>query len=669
MLQRQLSSFDIHTLVYELQRIKNCIIEKSYQISKDEIIIKLTHVETKKKEILYIKNGEFLTVTDKTFTTPSRPSNFVMALRKYVQNGRILEVTQHEFDRIIIIKIGKKQGIFSLIIEFFSEGNIILTDPEGYIIIPFLQQTWAHRKLKGRQLYHPPPSQINPFTISKQAMIEILKESNADIVRTLAVKLNLSGPIAEEICQKTDIDKSNKSSELGENECEKLFNALKKFLIRFETHQYQPMVIKKEDDIVDALPFPFESYQDAEMIPVDSFTKGLSMVIPTQDHIKKITPGESKRDETIGKLQRMLTQQQKKIKELDEKISQKKQQGELIYLHYTIVEKLLQTIQKAMNEKEKTNAIQSINNIEIVKAFDPKKNTLIITLPDPSNKHVDIPLFFKKSVSENAEHAYDESKKAQKKKHGAEKSIAKTQETLQKALKDKQLKDQAVQQQEKNEKKKSKRFWFERYRWMISSQGNIILGGKDTKTNEQLVKKHMEKNDRYVHADIHGAPSCIVKMKTYDDKPCDISEKTLEEACLFAACYSRAWKQFSEAQAYWVLPQQVSKTPQSGEFVPKGAFIIRGKRNYCKCILNFGIGRIMLDDESRWIGGSTKAIKKWCDTFVIIKPGGMSRKDFTHLMAKRADATIDEINQVLPPGGVSIVESKNIDFESGGDEI
>jgi predicted ribosome quality control (RQC) complex YloA/Tae2 family protein len=667
MLQRKLSSFDIHTVVFELQRIKNAIIEKSYQISKDEIIIKITQVETKKKEILYIKNGGFLTVTDKSFETPARPSNFIMALRKYVQNGRILDIIQHEFDRIINIRIGKKQGIFTLIIEFFSDGNIIIVDPEGHIIIPFIQQTWAHRKVKGRQLYQPPPSQINPFTMSKHSFSDILHDSNADVVRTLAVKLNLSGPIAEEICQKTDIDKTVQASKLDEIQQDHLFYILQDFLKKFENHQYQPVIIKKDDIFVDVLPFPFESYKDSEMIPIETFTRGLSMVIPYDEPIQKKSSGESKQDERIGKLYRMLAQQQKKINELDETINLKMHQGELIYLHYNTVDNLLHTIQKAMDEKEKNKAIISINNLDIVNIFDPKKNKLIITLPDTSDNLVEIPLSFKKSVSENAEHAYDESKKAQKKKHGAEKSIEKTKETLQKVIQDKQRFERQLQQKTK-EKKTIKRFWFEQYRWTISSQGNLILGGKDVKTNEQLIKKHMEKQDRYVHADIHGAPSCIVKKKTYDDNPIDISDKTLDEVCVFAACYSRAWKQFSEAQVYWVLPQQVSKTPQSGEYVPKGAFIIRGKRNYCKCDLILGIGELILENERRWIGGSIDAIKKWCDPYIIIKPGGISRKDFSHLVAKKTDVSADEINQILPPGGVSIVETYNIDLEQGGDD-
>ena len=108
----------------------------------------------------------------------------------------------------------------------------------------------------------------------------------------------------------------------------------------------------------------------------------------------------------------------------------------------------------------------------------------------------------------------------------------------------------------------------------------------------------MKQGDRYAHADIIGAPSCIIKNIDVYNKQIPINEKTLNEACIFSACYSKAWSQYSEVQSYWVLPEQVSKTPQSGEYVPKGGFIIRGKRNYCKCKLEMAIGEIFIDNKT-----------------------------------------------------------------------
>jgi len=260
----------------------------------------------------------------------------------------------------------------------------------------------------------------------------------------------------------------------------------------------------------------------------------------------------------------------------------------------------------------------------------------------------------RKSISENAEQAYDDSKKFKHKQEGARKAILHTKEhmdSVQKQL----LKEHNLQQEKKA--KIVKTFWFERYRWFISSNGNLVIGGKDTKTNDQIVKKHLESGDRYAHADIHGAPSCIIKHKTYDDTPADISKQAITEACVFAASYSKAWKQFTEAQAYWVLPEQVSKTPQSGEFVPKGAFIIRGQRNYCKCKLEIAIGLCRIEDVDKIIGGPVQAVEKWCKQYVILRPDATNKQQLTKKLSQLFKTSVDEINKVLPPGDSTIVST------------
>jgi len=172
-------------------------------------------------------------------------------------------------------------------------------------------------------------SQIDPFTISNTQFSEIIKESNADIVRTLAVKLNLSGPIAEEICFKAKIEKKKQTSELDKSEHDSLFSTLKDFLTIFEKNTYQPMLIKKEENILDILPIPFQSYDQKEMIPTNHFTRGLSYFIEDEKTQQEEEQVETKSDKNIGKINRILLQQQEKIKILDKNIEQKKREGDL----------------------------------------------------------------------------------------------------------------------------------------------------------------------------------------------------------------------------------------------------------------------------------------------------------------------------------------------------
>ncbi|SOV16455.1 conserved protein, unknown function [Plasmodium sp. gorilla clade G2] len=120
-------------------------------------------------------------------------------------------------------------------------------------------------------------------------------------------------------------------------------------------------------------------------------------------------------------------------------------------------------------------------------------------------------------------------------------------------------------------------YWFEKFHWFISSENYLVIAGRDALQNEILFRRYFQKNDIYVHADIHGAASCIIK-NPYKDTP--IPDKTLSEAGQLAICRSSAWNNKIITSAWWVYYNQVSKSAPSGEYLKTGSFVIRGKKNY-----------------------------------------------------------------------------------------
>jgi len=655
-MQRQLSSFDIYIIVDELQELVGCHIEKIYQLSRSELLIRVKNILEKTKSNIYIRNGKLICTTEQDFETPSKPSVFAMTLRKYLSNGKITDISQHEFDRIIKIKISKKEGEFSLIIEFFSNGNIILADPDERIILPLIRQNWAHRKVKGKEMYNPPPPQINPFDLTLGDFRNKIIESDSDVVRTLAVNFNLSGPVAEEICISGKIDKNLEIKDINDETINAIYNSFVSFLKIFKEKNFDPVVVKKDNEIVDVLPFKFESYEGFKLEQIPSFLNGLQYFIKEKKFLEK---KEKKTDKILDKLNRKLSMQKETVEKLKEHINIKKLEGDLIYLHYQEIDDLLNKITQVLELKEKEEQIKEINKIDFVEKFDPVENVLKVNLTNTSNEVFKINLNFRKSVSENAEKAYDDNKKLQSKLKGAKKSIDDTYEEIKKAKKVMQ-KEIKAEESAKKTTKKEKIFWFEKYRWFISSSGNIIIGGKDAKTNELVVKKYLKEGDRYAHADIQGAPSIVIKSKDVNDEPISISNETLEEACIFATSFSKAWKQFAEAQAYWVSPEQVSKTAQSGEFVPKGAFIIRGKRNYYRCKLEVVVGEVEINGIKKIMCGPVNAVKKHSKKYIVINPGDIKKNDMARKLSKVFDVNIDVIDRVLPPGGATITKSEGV---------
>jgi len=141
-----------------------------------------------------------------------------------------------------------------------------------------------------------------------------------------------------------------------------------------------------------------------------------------------------------------------------------------------------------------------------------------------------------------------------------------------------------------------KKMWFEKFLWFISSDGLIVVGGRDAQQNEILVKRYLRKGDIYVHADMHGAPTVIVK-NNMPDHP--IPPNTISQAGTMSVAFSSSWKAKIVANAWWVEAHQVSKTAPTGEYLTVGSFMIRGKKNFLPpAPLIMGFGFLFRLDES-----------------------------------------------------------------------
>ncbi|CAA2950932.1 nuclear export mediator factor NEMF [Olea europaea subsp. europaea] len=139
--------------------------------------------------------------------------------------------------------------------------------------------------------------------------------------------------------------------------------------------------------------------------------------------------------------------------------------------------------------------------------------------------------------------------------------------------------------------------WFEKFNWFISSENYLVISGRDAQQNEMIVKRYMSKGDLYVHADLHGASSTVIK----NHKPeSSVPPLSLNQAGCFTVSHSQAWDSKIVTSAWWVYPHQVSKTAPTGEYLTVGSFMIRGKKNFLPphpLIMGFGI-LFRLDESS-----------------------------------------------------------------------
>ncbi len=259
---------------------------------------------------------------------------------------------------------------------------------------------------------------------------------------------------------------------------------------------------------------------------------------------------------------------------------------------------------------------------------------------------MDIELDISKSVHENAATYFEKAKKAKGKIEGVKKTLIFARKRLEELQKKKAKEDE--QEQQKATRKEIKREWFEKFRWFISSEGILCIGGRDATSNDIIVKKHMDPEDLVFHTEIPGSPFFLIKQKEKK-----ASQITIEECAMATACYSKAWKSgISIVDVFYVTPEQVALGAKSGEFMGKGAFMITGKKNFLHPKLEFAIGI----KEGKIISGAVSCVSKQAEKYFKIIQGDLKPSDAAKKLGRQLNFhEMDELIRMLPSGEIKII--------------
>jgi len=250
-------------------------------------------------------------------------------------------------------------------------------------------------------------------------------------------------------------------------------------------------------------------------------------------------------------------------------------------------------------------------------------------------------LYLDKNLEQNAGIYFDKAKKIKKKIIGARDALESHKKKLQALLK--------VKEEEEKEyaAKKVEKKWFEKFRWFYTSDGFLVIGGRDASSNEQIIKKYTEQHDLVFHTDLAGSPFFILKTEGKA-----AGEASIKEVADATVSFSRVFKSGqSNSPVFWVSPEQVTKNPNTGEYLTKGAFVIRGKTNYVDNKINLAIGKT---EEGKLMAAPLQAIKAHCKEYAIIVQGKSKPSDIAKKIRSLLGGSLDEIIRLLPSGEMDI---------------
>ncbi|TFG28733.1 DUF814 domain-containing protein [Candidatus Thorarchaeota archaeon] len=673
-----MSNIDIHLIIPELREVtEGSFIKNVYQYS-DIFVLKLYQPKGGTANLL-IQPGRRLHITEYARKAPRQPPHFCIVLRKYLRDKRVLSITQHDLDRIVIIEVGDEKESYKLVAEMFGSGNLLLLDPKDTIFIALHYKKMRDRDIVPKAQYvFPPLRGEDLFSVNADNLESLISESTANIVRTLASRLNLDSLSCEEICALSFISPKIMAPEIDGQTLSDLKSGFSEFKKRLEIGISEPNVVlddepseEEDSSYIAFLPFHFELYKDLPTQPFKSFSQAIDEFFGVSENELEDDQYQEALSKEQQRLLRIIDKQKEGIESLRGKAEKMRTVGELIYSNFSIVQEVLETISKARtNDISWDNIIEKIDegkeigikSASVIERIIPSQGLIVVQLNDTS-VNLDIRL----TAQDNASLAYDQAKKAEAKVKGALMQIEKTKAKLEKLEVD--LSEPDVK---KAPVKIRKKRWFEKFRWFESSEGFLVIAGRDAKSNEDVAKRQMTANDIFLHASIHGAPYTLIKVPEVAP-----GTQTLVEAAEFAVTFSRAWQDgLTNGDAFWVNPEQVSFTPPSGEYLPAGSVMLYGTKNYIRRVpVELAVGVVLEEEYAIPISGPPSAIESQTEYSVRVIPGerkkGQLVKDILHhlkeLVPEDQVHLITQIPQedmmrVLPAGEGQIVGKKQERF-------
>jgi predicted ribosome quality control (RQC) complex YloA/Tae2 family protein len=286
-----------------------------------------------------------------------------MVLRKYLSGARLRKIEQFGFERIVDFTFEKKTGVFHLVVELFSKGNMILTDEDYIIKYTLVSKKWKDRTIRGNVKYEI-PLRTNPLAVSEDEFNEIISKSEKEsIVKTLALDFGLGGAYAEELCARAGVDKEEK-------EAGRETGALYKELLKLRKEKLSPNIGRSIH------PIAFVTDPAAEEF--EAFNQALDSVL-TKEEMDKV---QEKRDapykKEVNRFLKQISDQEQMIEKLKAEAVANQEKGEQIYNNYSFYDNLLKDLKKIVKEHPQKEIKKKLKGHKYIKEINFKDMTVTI---------------------------------------------------------------------------------------------------------------------------------------------------------------------------------------------------------------------------------------------------------------------------------------------------
>jgi predicted ribosome quality control (RQC) complex YloA/Tae2 family protein len=610
----ELSGVELRYLVNEIEAkvTSGYYISAVNAVTKDSLLLRLHHPT--QEDIMLVLSTRGIWITKLKFK-PVEDNSLERAAIAELERARIESVQQAGSERIATIKLRRLDGQARIIVcEFFGDGNIIICNEKMLILAILKPIEVRHRTLKtGLQYAFPPQRGTDVFALSLEQMLALRNEAkNLDVLRWIGRGLSMPKKFVEEVALRSGIEPSRQAGQLADNDVGKIFSTIRSLVDNISAGKdHEPVVIIQNDKPVDALPILTAEAKKLETRKAHTYMEALDEVLSNEI----LDIGKSSRtveiDRQIAVLEHDLAEQDKAKEEVLQKA--------------TAIRKLASELMAISYSGPSDDAIKNVLAANS-SSFVTEKGLKYVQV---AGENVEV----QQNLAKLSSMLFARAKEMERGNASIEEARAKLLEQIEK------LRSQTAAIHKKMVvQKQATKEWYERYRWFVTSDGLLAIGGRDASSNSALVRKHLTENDIVFHAEVHGSPFFIVKNAAAPVREGKMTEQSLMQVAQATVSFSRAWKDgLSSADAYWVFADQIKKGAPTGQFLPKGSFVIEGKRSYVKGVeVRLALGVMLVNEKEALVCGPEDAIKKRSLVYAVLMQGGLDPMN----AAKKAKAAL-----------------------------
>lgn len=592
-------------LSYLINEIKSNIVQGYYvsdvtPVTRDSFLFKLHH--STKPDIMLMISSKGIWVTELKFK-PLEQNYLGEIVKSHLERSKIDSIHQPGSERIVIFNFKHPvRGLRILVVELFADGNIVLCDEKSNILAILKPIEAKHRTLRVGTVYEFPPRRgIDVLTISMDDFVNMsnnVESSGLQVVKWVGRVTSLPRKFVEEIVRRSNVQTETVKN-LTLDEISRIYYNTRSLVEEISTSsKHSPILIEDEDgNPRDVLPIPTGATATARTRKVTDYTEAVDQVLSYQ---------------IINLGQRLKTTNiESRLSALLHDISEQDRAKEQVIVKAHTIRKVARELMSIPYEGQDIEPYEPFTKLiqeKLVNVFNYKGTRYLEVAGEDiefqrNPARMSSMLFQRAKDLERGLSSIDE----------ARSRLVVQIDKLRRQVNSIESKGPAVRYVRNKE-------WYERYRWFITSDGLLAIGGRDASSNSAIIRKHLGEQDLVFHAEIHGSPFFILK----NGHSLDNVGRSLLEVGQATVSFSRAWKDgLYGSDAYWVTPAQVKKGAPTGQFLPKGSFVIEGKRNYVKGLeIQLAIGIIKQKEDFFLCCGPLQAIKASSLMYAGLLPGG-----------------------------------------------